>query len=174
MENWRQLSSQVWKSGEMSNTSTGTPVYEQFVIDDDMDSDTTESNLSLESRSFLHRVNDRLRKMLDHSPEDSMQDIDKRSMICECSCLREWKHLDSWERIIQTIICNRQNYRESFHFETDVRHFWKVDSWKVDSGTIGMNFLEWLQSIGENSSWKYLSLVMNKSSVYRMQRFMYF
>ena len=42
---------------------------------------TEESNLSLISRSFLNRVNDRLRKMLDRSPEDSMQDIDKRSMI---------------------------------------------------------------------------------------------
>ena len=38
----------------------------KFVIGDhDMDSDTaTESNLSLKSRSFLHRVNDRLRKKL--------------------------------------------------------------------------------------------------------------
>ena len=37
-------SSQVWKSGEMSNTSTQRPVYDKFVIDDDMDSDTaTES-----------------------------------------------------------------------------------------------------------------------------------
>ena len=75
-------SSQVWKSGEMSNTSTGRPVYDKFVIDDDMDSDTAkESNLSLRSRSFLNRVNDRLRKMLDRSPEDAMQDIDKSSMI---------------------------------------------------------------------------------------------
>ena len=75
-------SSQVWTSGEMSNTSTGGPVYDKAVIDDDMDSDTTaESNLSLKSRSFLKRVNDRLRKMLNRSPQDSMQDIDKRSMI---------------------------------------------------------------------------------------------
>ena len=59
-------SSQVWKSGEVSNT--------KFVIDDDMDSDTfTESNLSLKSRSVLNRVNDRLRKMLERCPEDSMQ-----------------------------------------------------------------------------------------------------
>ena len=35
--------------------------------DNDVDSNTvTESDLSLKSRSFLHRVNDRLRKMLDH------------------------------------------------------------------------------------------------------------
>ena len=75
-------SSQVWKSGEMSNTSTGRPVYDMFVIDDDMDSATAaESDLSLGSRSFLNRVHDRLRKMLDRSPKDSMQDIDKRFMI---------------------------------------------------------------------------------------------
>ena len=66
----------------MSRTSSERPVDDKFVIDDDMDSDTvTESNLSPRSRSFLHRVNDRLRKMLNRSPEDSMQDIDKRSMI---------------------------------------------------------------------------------------------
>ena len=60
----------------------GKPEDDRFVIDDDMDSDTaTESNLSLRSRSFLNRVNDPLRKMLDHLPEDAMQDIDKRSMI---------------------------------------------------------------------------------------------
>ena len=55
-------SSQVWKSGEMSNTSTGRPVggqpftqhTDKFVIDGkDMDSDTAaESNFSLKSRSF--------------------------------------------------------------------------------------------------------------------------
>ena len=62
-------SSQVWKSGEMSGTSTGRHVFDKFVIDDDMDCDTvTESNLSLTSRSFLNRVNDRLRKMLNRSP----------------------------------------------------------------------------------------------------------
>ena len=90
-EKW---SSQVRKSGEMLEARTERPVGEQpaglftqhtdrFVIDDDdMDSDTvTESDPSLKSRSFLHRVNDRLRKMLNRSPEDSMQDIDKRSMI---------------------------------------------------------------------------------------------
>ena len=56
---------------------------DKFVIDDDdMDSDTaTESSLSIKSRSFLHKVNDRLRKILDHSSKDAMQDIDKRPLI---------------------------------------------------------------------------------------------
>ena len=67
----------------MSKTSTERLVSNKLVIDIDMDSDTSaESDLSLRSRSFLNRVNDRLRKMLNRSPEDAMQDIDKRSMIC--------------------------------------------------------------------------------------------
>ena len=87
-------SSQEWKSGEMLGARTGRPVggqpagpftqhTDKFLIDDDdMDSDTvTESNLSLKSRSFLNRLNDRLRKILDHSSKDAMQDIDKRSII---------------------------------------------------------------------------------------------
>ena len=75
-------SSQVRKPGEMSRTSTGRPVSNKLVIDMDMNSDTAaESDLSLKSRSFLNKVNDRLRKMLNRSPEDSMQDIDKGSMI---------------------------------------------------------------------------------------------
>ena len=66
----------------VQQTGTGRPVDDKFVIDDNMDSDTaTESSLSLRSRSFLNRVNDRLRKILDHSSKDAMQDIDKRSLI---------------------------------------------------------------------------------------------
>ena len=39
-----------------------------FVDDDDMDSYTVaESDMSLKSRSFLHRVNDRVRKIQDQS-----------------------------------------------------------------------------------------------------------
>ena len=69
----------------VQQTGTVRPVSNKLVVDIDMDSDTAaESDLSLKSRSFLNRVNDRLQKMLNRSPEDSMQDIDKRSMIWEC------------------------------------------------------------------------------------------
>ena len=74
-------SSQVWKSGEMLGTSPGRPENDKFVIDDDMDDTAAESNLSLKYRSFLNKVNDRLRKILDQSSKDPMQDIDKSSMI---------------------------------------------------------------------------------------------
>ena len=79
----------LWARGMSSNQAQGDlwwapvrPVDDKFVIDDDMHSDTvTQSNLSLKSRSLLDRVNDRLRKILDHSSTDAMQDIDKRSII---------------------------------------------------------------------------------------------
>ena len=69
-----------WKSDELMEVRTGRHVNEQplglfpqhtdrFIVDDDdMDSNTeAESEMSLESRSFLHRVNDRVRKMQDQS-----------------------------------------------------------------------------------------------------------
>ena len=90
-ENW---SSQEWKSGEMLGARTVRPVNEQppslfaqhtdrfTVDDDDLDSNTvTESDMSLKSRSFLHRVNDRVRKMLDQASKDATQDSNKHSLI---------------------------------------------------------------------------------------------
>ena len=84
-EKW---SSQEWTYDEVLEVRTVRPVNEQpaglftqhtdrFVIDDDdMDSNTaTESDLSLKSRSFLHRVDDRVRKMLDQSPKDAGQEL---------------------------------------------------------------------------------------------------
>ena len=54
----------------------GRPVYEQppglFIEHDDMDFDTVaDSDMSLLSRSFLHRVNDRVRKIQDQSSKDA-------------------------------------------------------------------------------------------------------
>ena len=69
MEYEKNWSSQERKSDELVEVRTGGPVYEQpsglftqhtdrFIVDDDeMDSDTVaESDMSLKSRSFLHRV----------------------------------------------------------------------------------------------------------------------
>ena len=102
----------------MSGTSSGRPVDDKFVIDDDdMDFYTaTESNLSLRSRSFLNRVNDRLRKMLDHLPEDAMQDIDKRFLI--------WRMLMS--ATVEASVFMGKNYSDK--------------SAKVESGTIRWDF----------------------------------
>ena len=65
-KNW---SSQEWKYDELMEVGTGRPVLfaqhtDRFIVeDDDIDSDTVaESEMSLKSRSFLHRVNDQVRK----------------------------------------------------------------------------------------------------------------
>ena len=96
----------------MLGARTGRPVDDKFVIDDDMESDTvTESNLSVNSRSFLNRVNDRLRKILDHSSKDAMQDIDKRSMI--------WKMFLS--STLEASVFMLKNYSENFSFHQTYR-----------------------------------------------------
>ena len=71
---------QEWKSDELMEVRIEELVYEQppglftqhtdrFIVDDDdMDFVTVaESDTSLKSRSFLHRVNDRVRKMQNQS-----------------------------------------------------------------------------------------------------------
>ena len=90
-KNW---SSQEWKFDELMEVRTGRLVYEQppglftrhtdkFIVDDnDVDSDTdAESDMSLISRSFLHRVNDRVRKVQYQSFKDATQDSNKHSLI---------------------------------------------------------------------------------------------
>ena len=87
-------SSQEWKSDELTQARTERLVNEQpadlvtqhtnkFVVDDDdMDSNTVaESDTSLFSRSFLHRVNDRVRKRQYQSAKDTTKDSDKHSLI---------------------------------------------------------------------------------------------
>ena len=56
---------------------------DRFIVDnDDMDSDTIEeSEMSLKSSSFLHRVNDQVRKRQYQSSKDATKDSDKHSMI---------------------------------------------------------------------------------------------
>ena len=140
-------SSQGRKSGEMSNTSTVRPVSNKVVIDIDMDSDTaTESDLSPKSRSLLNRVNDRLRKMLNRSPEDLMQDIDKRSLIW-------WMFMSS--TLEASVFMGKELLRQfTFHqkhrwksqFKEDVR-----DIWTVDIGTIRWDFWSVSNQLGKIS-----------------------
>ena len=119
----------------------------------DMDSDTaTESNLSPTSRSFLNRANDRLRKMLDRSPEDAMQDIDKRSVILgmfmsstlEASVFMGKNYSDNWHSIKNT---EDLTMKQMFDISA------KLISEQSDE-IYGMNAINW-----EDSSWKHLSLV---------------
>ena len=112
-EKW---SSQDWKSDEkVLEARTERLVNEQpagfftqhtnkIIVDDgDMDSTTvTESDLSFKTRSFLHRVNDKVRNMLDQSSKDATQDSKKHSLrwrIFKSSTL--WKHFFHGKRNTQ-------------------------------------------------------------------------
>ena len=154
-------SSQVWNSGEMLGSSTGRPVDDKFVIDEnDMDSDTaTESNLSLRSRSFLNKVNDRLRKILDHSSKDAMQDIDKHSMI--------WRKFMS--STLEASVCMGKNYSENFNSikNTGTITLWNkcltyLKSWYWNNQ---MRFFGVLPISWDNSLWKRLSLVNDEEVI---------
>ena len=117
----KKWSYQVSKSGEMSKTSPGKPVDDKFVIDYDMDSDTTtESNLSVRSLSFLNRVNDRLRKMLERSRRcnarhrQMFDDLEKVYVFDFGSICTHGKEL-----LRQFTF--HQKYMEKSHFRADVR-----------------------------------------------------
>ena len=75
-----------WKSDELMEVRTGRLVLfaqhtDRFIIDDDdMDSNiVAESEVSLKSRSFLHRVNDQVQKKLIQSSNGAIQDSNKHS-----------------------------------------------------------------------------------------------
>ena len=81
-------SSQEWKSDELMEDRTGRPVVtaqhtDRFIVENDkMNSYTeAESEMSLESRSFLHMVNDQVRKRQNQSSKDATKDSDKHSVI---------------------------------------------------------------------------------------------
>ena len=117
----------------MSGASAGRTVSDELVIDIDMDSDAAaESDPSLKSRSFLNRVNDRLRKMLNRSPKDSMQDNDKRSMI--------WGMFMS--STLEASVFMGKNYSDSLHsIKHTVEHLTSKKMFEISEqliiGTIG-------------------------------------
>ena len=125
---------------------------DKFVIDDDdMDSHTaTESNFSLKSRSFLHRVIDRLRKMLDHS-KDAMQDIDKRSVY-------RGMFMSS---TLELSVFMGKDYLENLH--STLKQMVDISEKLVvgqSDEIFGVSPINW-----EDSSWKQLSLVNDQEVI---------
>ena len=81
-------SSQEWKSDDLMEDRTVRPVVntqhtERFIVENDKMNSYTEAELelSLESRSFLHRMNDQVRKRQNQSSKDATKDSDKHSVI---------------------------------------------------------------------------------------------
>ena len=105
-------SSQKWKSDEVMEDRTERLVLfaqhtDRFTVENDnMDSDTeAETEMSLKSRSFLHRVNVQVRKRQYESSKDATKDSDKHSVI--------WRMLMS--STLQASVFMEKNYSDNLH-----------------------------------------------------------
>ena len=123
---------------------------ELIVDDDEMDSDTVaESDMSLLSRSFLHRVNDRVPKIQDQSSKDATQDSNKHSLI--------WRVFMS-STLVASVFMGK-NYSEILHSITNTgKDFAMKQMFDISEKLIteqsdeihGVNTINW-----DDSSWKH-------------------
>ena len=133
---------------------TGRPVVcsqqaDQVVIENDETNSYTEaeSELSLGSRSFLHRVNDQVRKRQKQSSKDATKDSDKHSVM--------WRMLSS---TLESSVFMDKNYSDKWHSIKNTEDLAKKQMFDISekliteqSDTIyGVNTINW-----ENSSWKH-------------------
>ena len=111
-----------------------------------------ESEMSLESRSFLHRVNDQVRKRQNQASKDATKDSDKYSVIwrmfmsstLQASVFMVKNHSDNLRSIKNT-----EDLTMKLMFDISE----KLVTEQSDE-IYGMSTINW-----ERSSWKYLSLV---------------
>ena len=152
-------SSQEWKSDELMEDRTGRPVVfaqhtDRFIVENDkMNSYTeAESEMSLESRSFLHRVTDQVRKRQNQSSKDATKDSDKHSVI--------WRMFMS--STLQAPVFMVKNYSDNLHSIKNKEDLTMKQMFDISEKLIteqsdeiyGISTIDW-----KNSSWKYLSLV---------------
>ena len=135
---------------EKPHDRTGQPVVipqreirpQQFIIGND----ETESELSVESRSFLSRVNDQVRKRQKRSSMNVTENEEKHSMI--------------WGMFISVTITNTKDLTLKQMFDISTRLVSEQDE------IYGVKTIDW-----ENSSWKYLPMMMmNELSIFNAQR----
>ena len=120
----------------------------QFVIEDD----EAESELSLGSRSFLHRMTDQVRKRQKQSSKDATQDSDKHSVI--------WGMFMS--STMQASVFMEKNYLENLHSIKNTEDLTMTQMFNISEKLISeqsdeiyrVKTINW-----EDSSWKYFSLI---------------
>ena len=127
---------------------------DRFIVDDDkMDSYTeAESELSLESRSFLHRVSDQVRKMQNQSSKDATKDSEKHSVI--------WRMFMS--STLQASVFMAKNYSDNWHSIKNTEDLTMKQMFDISEKLIvgqsdeivGVTPINW-----EDSPWRQLSLV---------------
>ena len=152
-------SSQEWKSDELMDDRTVRPVVcsqhtDQFTIEnDEMNSYIeAESEFSLGSRSFLHRVNDQVQKRQKQSLKDATKDSDKHSVI--------WGMFMS--STLRASVFMGKNYSDNWHSIKNTEDLTMKQMFDISEKLIteqsdeiyGVKTINW-----EDSSWKYLSLI---------------
>ena len=134
---------------------TGQPVVipqrevrpQQFIIGND----ETESELSVESRSFLNRVNDQVRKRQKRSSMNVTEDEEKHSMI--------WKMfisvtLESAVSMGKNYLDNRLSIKNAKTTDLTLKQMFDISARLVSE----QDEISGLETIGwQNHSWKYLS-----------------
>ena len=161
IERWNLLfavtavtSSQEWKSDELMDDRTGRLVVcphggapRHFVIEDDETNSYTEaeSDLSLGSRSFLHRVNDQVRKRQKQSSMDATEDSEEHSVI--------------WRMFMSSTL---QAYLYSWTIKNTGKDLTMKQMFDISEKLVSeqSDVIYGVKTISlENSSWKYLSLI---------------
>ena len=150
---------------EVGTGRPGRPVVfaqhtDRFIVENDRMNSYTEAELemSLESRSFLHRVNDQVRKTQNQSSKDATKDSDKHSVI--------WGMFMS--STLQASVFMVKNYSDNLHYIKNTEDLTMKQMLDISEKLIteqsdeihGMNTIR-----REDSSWKYLSLVGNEEVI---------
>ena len=125
-----------------------------------------ESEMSLKSRSFLHRVNDQVRKRQYQSSKGATKDSDKHSVM--------WGMFMS--ATLQASVFMVKNYSDNWHSiknteDLTTKQMFDISE-KLISEQSGQIYGQLTGKILHGSI--YLWLVVRKSSVSRTQRFTYF
>ena len=127
---------------------------DKFIVENDNINSYTEnkSEMSLESRSFLHRVNDQVRKRQNQSSKDATKDSGKHSVI--------WRMFMS--STLQASVFMGKNCSDNLHSIKNTEDLTMKQIFDLSEKLIvgqsdeiyGIFTIYW-----ENFSWKYLSLI---------------
>ena len=130
---------------------------QQFVIGND----ETESEFSVESRSFLSRVNDQVRKRQKQSSMDIAENDEKHSMI--------WGMFMSVT--LESAVFMGKNYLDTCHSITNTKDHTLKQMFDISARLVSeQDEISGLETIGwENHSWKYMSLICDER-VINLQR----
>ena len=122
----------------------------RFIVENDkMNSYAeAESEMSLETRSFLHRVNDQVRKRQNQPSKDATKDSDKHSVI--------WGTFMS--STLQASVFMVKNYSDNLHFIKNTEDLTMKQVFDISAKLLteqsdeiyGISTINW-----EHSSWKY-------------------